>query len=659
MAGSVDDLAKYTAPLVPILGPVADHANAAAASAEDAATSAGSAIDALNEFRGRNYGPLPEDPLVDPFGNPPKEGDEYWNTVSRAARRFDGLNWITPNPDAVDLGNPLDPAKGVALVARAMARVEAIMTASVTGLRNGDVVYAKGRASADDAGGGMFTYYANSTQPPDGGFVFQPAAGSGRFIRAGWTVLGLGGSVKTSWFGTKGDLSVDDWAAAQAAVDVAGPGGTVVFPKTTVNKYKISKPLKFYAGQTWVGSGGVDVLGLGTEIRLSAPATSVAEPATPASTTYGFSPVGIYFNAQAYGDVGISLYNTSYGKLDQCAARADKAGAAAFLLDSDTSKQCYFNQLNMPRAFAVGVGGVGIRFTRGANANQVFGGKCGSSTRGMEFLSLSSGNIIVGTDFEDNTVGHVYVDSPNNVFIAGHMETAPVGFDITANGGNTVRIGTSFATNVVTQVRDLSKLGAALETRNDPSGQMGDFRFGPARGASQYLTPTSFVDYDLDLFSAAANALIRFFKNTSTSGECSITLFKGDGSATQTIKLNGGTGQFQCNSILQGNGSGIFNNIIRAAAPPSSGTYAAGDRTDRTNPSSASPVVTWGCYAGGTSGGSWQSTSWFVFKGPTVSRPNLNAAAQGVMYLDTTLAPKGKPIIWTGVEWVDMNGAAV
>lgn len=48
-----------------------------------------------------------------------------------------------------------------------------------------------------------------------------------------------------------------------------------------------------------------------------------------------------------------------------------------------------------------------------------------------------------------------------------------------------------------------------------------------------------------------------------------------------------------------------------------------------------------------------------VIKGASTSRPTLTSRDIGYKYLDTTLSNAGKPIIWTGTQWVDMNGIVV
>lgn len=451
-----------------------------------------------------------------------------------------------------------------------------------------------------------------------------------------------------------------DWVACQAAIDFVGKGGSILFNQTAVNCYVTNRPLKFYNGQKWIGTGGVDVIGLGTEIKLVADATSVAEPKTPTVTTYGFNPIGIYFNAQNFGDAGLSLYNTSYANVDQCAANSGKAGGCGILLDSDVSKQCYFNKINMPRVFAGGVGGTGIRFTRGANANQVFGGKCGSSQSGMEFLSLSAGNVIIGTDYEDNVIKHVFIDAPGNVFIGTHMETAPIGYDITANGSETRRIATTFAATITTYVQDNS--GGITQTvvhESYPAG-LAELITGSSKQTTQYFSTAVTQHNDFKLLVGTENLVINFFRNTnSTSAGKRITFFKGDGTATESFRFDIATAEFQCGDIIQKSVTGIQRKMIRGATIPTTGTWSTGDKVLRTNNSETAVVTEWTCVTAGTPG-TWAATGWYTKKDTTANRPTgLTSSDAGVQYFDTTLAANGKPIWWTGTAWVDATGTTV
>lgn len=444
-----------------------------------------------------------------------------------------------------------------------------------------------------------------------------------------------------------------DWVACQTAIDNAGVGGTVIFNKTSANKYIINKPLKYYSGQKWQGCGGLEVLGLGTEIKLSTSATSVAEPKNPLTTTYGFNPVGIYFNALNFATVGLSLYNASYSDVDKCAANCTSVNGAGFLFDSDTSKQCYFNKLNIPRAFASGNGGVAFKFVRGANANQIFGGKAGGSYRGAEFTGLSSGNLIIGTDFEENTNCHIYVDVSNNCFIGLHMEIAPIGYDITENGWGTRRIGTTFASTVTVPVRDLSASANTLDYTQDG---VGTFQVGNLKQIVTLLSSVININNDINLRSNAESINFNYFRNTnSSSASKKVTFFRGDNTATEAVSFDLATGD-----IAQTSSTGNKRVIRRAAAVPTAGTWSSGDKVLRTNTNTTNSVVSeWTCVVGGTSG-TWAATSWYTGKGVTGLRPTgLTSADVGVQYFDTTLAAAGKPIWWNGSAWVDSSGVIV
>jgi len=48
----------------------------------------------LTEIKSRVYGPLAADPTVDPIGNAPTFGDEYYNTVLLVLKRFNGTTWL-------------------------------------------------------------------------------------------------------------------------------------------------------------------------------------------------------------------------------------------------------------------------------------------------------------------------------------------------------------------------------------------------------------------------------------------------------------------------------------------------------------------------------------------------------------------------------------
>lgn len=73
---------------------IQEQLNNAQMYAAQAAVSRTSALDTLNEFKGRIYGPLAANPTVDPLGNAIGEGDEYFNTVSQTRMVYRTGGWL-------------------------------------------------------------------------------------------------------------------------------------------------------------------------------------------------------------------------------------------------------------------------------------------------------------------------------------------------------------------------------------------------------------------------------------------------------------------------------------------------------------------------------------------------------------------------------------
>lgn len=78
-------------------------AGQAQTSADEAALSAAEATSRLEDFRGQYYGPLTEDPTLDPNGDAPTAGDFYFNIPGQIWRVYDGTQWTTAST-LVDLG---------------------------------------------------------------------------------------------------------------------------------------------------------------------------------------------------------------------------------------------------------------------------------------------------------------------------------------------------------------------------------------------------------------------------------------------------------------------------------------------------------------------------------------------------------------------------
>ena len=121
-------------------------------------------------------------------------------------------------------------------------------------------VLLKGYYRANDGGGGMFYWDAESVLEPDGGLVIQPQGSEkGRYIR-----LCDENYRNVKWFGASSDGNKDDTAAIQAAIDSLPPaGGTVCFPG---GEYLITDTIQIGngdGGATGSNRHGVRLVGCG------------------------------------------------------------------------------------------------------------------------------------------------------------------------------------------------------------------------------------------------------------------------------------------------------------------------------------------------------------------------------------------------------------
>lgn len=198
----------------------AANAATAATKADEAASSASEAFGYLQAYRATSYGALAADPVVDPNGNPPTVGDEYFNTSMNLLKRFNGVTW-----QASDI---------------ATANLAATGGAALVG-------------ADDGASGSLWTTVA--------GFIAFLLSSLGSsvigFVQAGVGAIGRSVQSKLREF-----VSVNDYSSLQAALNT---GKSVLIP-SGVTLYESS--VNFTAD-------GQSIFGLGNDSVLKSAAGSV------------------------------------------------------------------------------------------------------------------------------------------------------------------------------------------------------------------------------------------------------------------------------------------------------------------------------------------------------------------------------------------------
>ena len=188
----------------------------------DAAASAAEALGYLQTIRATSYGAYAEDPATDPLGNPPTEGDEYWNTTAKLLKRWNGTTWQASDINTANLAAP----SGSSLVGYDGATVQDVLDGAKSlqgyaALRSytgrAKRIYITGLLVTKKPAGiaGPFQYDpTDTTSTDDGGTVIVLADGR-RFKRD------YSGAVNVAWFEPKGDDSTDDTQAFVKANSLA------------------------------------------------------------------------------------------------------------------------------------------------------------------------------------------------------------------------------------------------------------------------------------------------------------------------------------------------------------------------------------------------------------------------------------------------------
>lgn len=225
--------------------------NEASGYADDAADSALEALGYLQTYRATSYGALASDPATDPLGNPPTEGDEYFNTTAKLLKRFNGVTWQASDINTANLA----ASSGSSLVGFDGGTVQDVLynakaMQSYTALR----AYT-GRATVvritTPGIAGFFQRVSTTGLTDNGATVIVDALG-----RA-WERL-YSGAVKVSWFGAKGDWNgttgTDNTPFIQAAINLllanrTGPTGYSAYGQQTLEfdkgKYRVTDTLSF------------------------------------------------------------------------------------------------------------------------------------------------------------------------------------------------------------------------------------------------------------------------------------------------------------------------------------------------------------------------------------------------------------------------------
>jgi hypothetical protein len=224
--------------------------------------------------------------------------------------------------------------------------------AEMTALDNGAIKDGVVALVTDQQGAGMaFVYQSSSTAPADGGTIFAPDSGAGRWLRQY-----SGPFVDAAWWGVKGDwdpidkTGTDDTEAIRRAIDRAakigtvsdesGQGATLCFGP---GFYLISGPITFRGGS---GNGRTHIQGAGSssttfyladgadsDIFKLEPVSPNPQPTHHHSTLRDFRVFGNRDNQSRKNTKGLKLYGGGSGLVIENVKMDNIAGTGIYIED--------------------------------------------------------------------------------------------------------------------------------------------------------------------------------------------------------------------------------------------------------------------------------------------------------------------------------------
>lgn len=272
-------------------------------------------------------------------------------------------------------------------------------------MKSVDVLLVRGASTANDGGGGWFSWDEANTEADDGAVVVQPASseGAGRWKRM------EDGVINARWFGLAGDGVTDDSRGLQAALDLANRrgGARVYIPSGT---YRIGGQGLIVGGSTFLyGAGG------GSILKYS---------------TYPGNAIGTYWDGKSgVGNVSIRELTIDCGGVGGNGVAADAAydctihglrimnpkGYGIYVAsrsDQSTGSPVPARRVTVANCHLVGVEDVGVEL-RGAIGCTVVGNTVAGSGVGQGFVAWDgasdcafSGNVAEGTGGDHRFVGY-------------------------------------------------------------------------------------------------------------------------------------------------------------------------------------------------------------------------------------------------------------
>lgn len=286
-------------------------------------------------------------------------------------------------------------------------------------------IFVAGYASANDGGGGVFTWVQGDATATDGGTVFASAytgAPAGRLKRE------YSGPINARWFGAKGNGVTDDTAALQAWLNVATdrfyiPAGSYLISDALLLKHRGMVLSGDGEGSVFIQSGsGKDALSNGTGDSLYNIVVEKVSFTTPTGVNAGTALNWEHVNDSSIRDVYVnSTAGHTNGFLKGVKVHSTAAVGGA-----------YFARLyNLRITTRKNTNAVAVEFTSptngyGGSSSAVYGGHFESETGRGIVITNSSQIFVTGVTFDGQLSQCMDVDGPEHCIIGNRFEPGAV-----------------------------------------------------------------------------------------------------------------------------------------------------------------------------------------------------------------------------------------
>ncbi len=338
----------------------------------------------------------------------------------------------------------------------AVSNIAGLEDFTTTTLITGSQLSVAGYYTPGDGGGGIFYYDSTSTATPNGGTIFSPNGGVGRWFR-----ILQGRAISVKYFGAKGDGTTDDTTALQAAftaMRAAAPNISLSFD-----------PGIYQCGSTLLVEGNqVKIIGNNAKIRAfqaigGGAVLKVGDGLAGAAIEF-LVVNDLYVDANGNADFGIYIVesqNISFSNVT-----ANTGTTAAWYIDgSAAGGSLRVINITFTNCFAGSATGncYGYYFNKNGNTGafeRFLMNGCGAESTYNSIRAVGAfGMQVVGGTFQNSSIASIYCSGSQMTIVGSYFEAGGSTPDLIVDNAATVMCSQTLLSQATVYTDLLSTVG--------------------------------------------------------------------------------------------------------------------------------------------------------------------------------------------------------